>query len=305
MIATEKILHGVSVACVTPMTDDGAAVDYDAIAPYVDFLCDRGVDGLFVVGTTGEGCLLSLDERRRAITEFVHAARGRLVVVPQCGSLVAEETRELIHQSSAVGADGAAVVTPFYFSYTQTALYDYYAGVLEMAHGFPIYAYNIPQLTNNAVDVRTMARLAAAYPNFCGVKDSSGNASGILEYVRALPPRIAVIVGSDSLFLSLLFSGIHGCVSGPGSVIPEPFVKVYAEFRNGALDDARASQKVLTGLSEAVGGGGDLDLLKKVLAWRGLKAGSVRAPLPRVSPERERTTKTQFQKLWEAAGFTL
>ncbi|HEY9593588.1 MAG TPA: dihydrodipicolinate synthase family protein, partial [Spirochaetia bacterium] len=216
MIATEKILHGVSVACVTPMTDDGTAVGYDAITPYVDFLCDRGVDGLFVVGTTGEGCLLSLDERRKSITEFVRAARGRVVVVSQCGSLVAEETKELLHHSAAVGADGAAVVTPFYFSYSQAALYDYYAGVLEMARGFPIYAYNIPQLTNNAVDVKTMARLATAYPNFCGVKDSSGNATRILEYVRTLPDRIAVIVGSDPLFLPLLFSGIRGCVSGPG-----------------------------------------------------------------------------------------
>jgi 4-hydroxy-tetrahydrodipicolinate synthase len=216
-----------------------------------------------------------------------------------------EETKDLIRHAASVGADGAAVLTPFYFSYSQESLFNYYSELLEMERELPIYAYNIPSLTHNAIDVGAMKQLAERYPNFVGVKDSSGDASRILDYVYQMPKGFRVIVGSDSLFLSLLLSGVHGCVSGPGSVIPEAFVKVYSEFTSGEIAQAQESQKRLASLSQVLEGGGNLDLLKKVLNWRGFPVGAVRPPMARVSLELERNKREQFEALWAEAGYSL
>ena len=86
------------------------------------------------------------------------------MVVPQCGSLVLEETQKLVRHAAKIGADGAAVVTPF-FSYSQESLYDYYSDILQIEPDLPIYAYNIPQLTNNAIATETMHRLVERFGN--------------------------------------------------------------------------------------------------------------------------------------------
>jgi dihydrodipicolinate synthase/N-acetylneuraminate lyase len=300
-----RLLHGVSVACLTPMDGSGEAIDYDTIGPYVDFLCERSVNGLFVVGTTGEGCILSSSERKKIVEAFIAAARRRVLVVPQCGSLVYEETLDFVRHAATCGADGAAILTPFYFNYSQDSLYEYYASILEFERELPIYAYNIPFMTNNAIDVPAMKKLAAKYHNFCGVKDSSGNATKILECVRQMPESFAVIAGSDPLFLPLMLCGIKGCVSGPGSVIPEPYVKVYELLQAGKLDEARAAQKALTALSNTLEGGGNLDLLKKALAWRGISAGTVRSPMARVPADQEKAKRIDFDALWRKEGYRL
>src|SRR5947207_7393162 len=72
------MLRGAIAAALTPLRDGGATLDEDAFAPYVDFLTGHGLDGLLAMGTTGEGVLLGLDERRHVATLFVEAARDRL-----------------------------------------------------------------------------------------------------------------------------------------------------------------------------------------------------------------------------------
>ncbi|MDQ3866014.1 MAG: dihydrodipicolinate synthase family protein, partial [Actinomycetota bacterium] len=79
------MVRGALAAAVTPLRDGGERLDEDAVAPYVRFLAAGGMDGVFALGTTGEGILLRPDERRRAAETFLEAAEGRLPVVVHCG----------------------------------------------------------------------------------------------------------------------------------------------------------------------------------------------------------------------------
>src|SRR5207247_3195214 len=80
------MLRGALAAALTPLRDAGESLDEDVIGPYVDFLAAGGVDGLLALGTTGEGFLLSVEQRMRAAQLFVEAANGRLLVAVHCGA---------------------------------------------------------------------------------------------------------------------------------------------------------------------------------------------------------------------------
>src|SRR5439155_22687095 len=103
------VLRGAVAAALTPLKDAGEALDEAAIPPYVDFLAAGGVDGLLALGTTGEGCLLPVEQRRRAGQLVVGAAEGRLQVAVHCGAQSTWDTVELSAHAADAGADAVAV----------------------------------------------------------------------------------------------------------------------------------------------------------------------------------------------------
>src|SRR5919201_5956294 len=103
------MVRGALAAAVTPLRDEGAALDEDAFGPYVEFLAAGGLDGVLVLGTTGEGILLSAAERRRAAELFLE---GPLPVIVHCGAQTSAETSALAEHAAGAGAAGVAVVSP-------------------------------------------------------------------------------------------------------------------------------------------------------------------------------------------------
>ena len=101
----------------TPLRDGGSALDEEAFEPLVAFLAAGGLDGVFALGTTGEGILLSVAERRRAAELFVEASAGRLAVAVHCGAQTTAETAELAAHAAEAGADAVAVIPPPYYAF--------------------------------------------------------------------------------------------------------------------------------------------------------------------------------------------
>ena len=108
------MLRGVLAAAVTPLRDGGAAADEEPVEPYVDFLAVAGLDGLLVLGTTGEGILLDVTERRRVAELFVGAAGGRVDVAVHCGAQTTAQTVALAEHAAEIGADAVAAIGPPY-----------------------------------------------------------------------------------------------------------------------------------------------------------------------------------------------
>ncbi|PNS35929.1 dihydrodipicolinate synthase family protein [Mesotoga sp. B105.6.4] len=274
-----RLLEGVGVAPLTPMNDEGSCVDYGAIKAYVDFLSNKGVDGMFVLGTTGEGTSLSLKERKKTLELFIEANEGRMTVVSHCGAAVFEDIIELLVHSRNSGADAAAVVSPFFFNHKQEELFWFYDKIAEAVDDFPLYIYNIPSLTKNPVSVEVIARLHEKHKNIVGLKDSSGDFVNSTSVIQTLPSTFNTVVGCDAAFASVLIAGAKGCVSGPGAVFPEFFVKVRDAVREGNIGKAFEDQKSLTRLTMALGNGANIPYMKHVLERRGLEMGGVKTPL--------------------------
>src|SRR5689334_14923326 len=115
------MLRGALAAALTPLRN--GSFDAGAVGPYVDFLAGHGVDGVLALGTTGEGVLFSVDERRRIAEQFHEAAGGRLQLAVHCGAQTTADTVALAEHAAALGADAVAVIAPPYFALGEDELF--------------------------------------------------------------------------------------------------------------------------------------------------------------------------------------
>jgi 4-hydroxy-tetrahydrodipicolinate synthase len=301
---TMRLLSGVVVAHLTPFGGDGA-VDYHVLEEYIHFLAEKGVNGLFVCGTTAEAQLLTLEERKRVLEAVLAANNGKMTIVAHCGTVNFPDTHELLAHARHSGADGGAVVTPFYYRYSQEELYAYYALLAEDFPDFPLYLYNIPGLTGNDMAVSTVSRLQERFPNIVGLKDSSGNFTTVSGYLLALPRTFRVIVGYDRGILPALLLGGAGTVTGPGGVVPEPFVNLWKAFERGDYEEAASFQKEITTISILLKEGAHLPTLKMGLALRGFGEGTMRFPFKKLSEAQTAELREDLEKTLEKFGYHL
>lgn len=298
----EMMLKGVVTATVTPMSKNGGRVDFGVIPDYANFLVKKGVNALFVNGTTSEGLLLSMAERKKVLEEFLKAVNGKIKVVVHCGALRIKEVLDLVEHAEKVGADGVGIVTPFYYRITEKGMEDFYSRIAEKFQSIPIYLYNIPGLTNNWISAQIATNLHKRYPNIMGVKDSSGNFSHVLSLINDTPEDFSVLAGYDRAFASVLFAGGKGCVSGPATVFPELFVEVWKLFNEGEYAKAKEAQNKLTKLSLSLDDGANIPLLKTALKWRGINVGGVRTPLVNLEENEVGIYKKRISSVLEEVG---
>src|SRR6478736_8060647 len=142
------MLRGALAAAVTPLRDEGAALDEEAFRPYLDFLAAAGLDGILALGTTGEGILLSAAERRRAAELFLE---GPLPVIVHCGAQTSAETCALAEQAAAAGAAGVAVIAPPYFALDDEALLEHFGAAALACAPTPFYVYEFARTSGYAV----------------------------------------------------------------------------------------------------------------------------------------------------------
>jgi 4-hydroxy-tetrahydrodipicolinate synthase len=281
-------LAGVVVATITPMNDDGSHLAAeDVFASYFGFLVERGVHGLFVCGTTGEGALLSMDERRRVAELAVRYAARRVPVVVHVGAMATAEAVALARHAAAIGADAVAVVTPSFYPMDGEAIFQHFRAVASAVPEVPVYLYNIPSFARNEIPPAILGRLRETCPNVAGMKHSDANLVRLQEYQRAAGPGFAVLSGSDAVALAALALGATGCVSGNASALPEVLLALYDAVRRGDLAAARRAQHVLHEVRSLLGDGLSLASFKAAIARRGIPVGGVRPPHRPLEPAQE------------------
>ncbi len=281
-------IQGVVAPPPTPLDRDGVELDLPAIARVVDYLTRGGVHGLFVNGTTGEGLLLTVEERERTTEAFVAAARGALAIIVHVGATSTATAVRLAQHAAAAGADGVAVVAPYYFEHDQAAL-ERHVRAVAGATELPTFLYDIPARTSNSFGLELTRRLYQEGV-VVGSKDSSGNLPRMLDMLELDGFRL--LTGADHLALTTLHAGASGMVTGPGCVFPEPYVKLWDSFAAGDLGEAARWQRAVLKTTRVLGYGGDLPLLKAAL---GLLTGGIGAP-------RSPLTATPAARLRAVAG---
>jgi len=270
-------LRGVIIALPTPMEQDGS-VDVTAVGRLVEWLVDRGVDGVFACGTTGEGPLLSDDERVEVLQAAVAAAAGRVPVVAQVGGITTAGTMATAQRCAAAGADALAVIAPYYFKHSEDALIAHFELVAEAVPGLPVLLYNIPQNTGNPVSP-SVVRALLPRPNLVGMKDSTGDPYGILQVSEAAGPDFRILVGADLMLPSVAAMGWAGTISGPAAAVPEPYVALWRAAERGSWTEVTQAYRKVAAACRALKNGTSVPHIKAALALRGVISPHVRTPL--------------------------
>jgi dihydrodipicolinate synthase/N-acetylneuraminate lyase len=256
------------VAAVTPLTDAGAQLDHDAVWPMWSFLSDHGADGVFACGTTGEGILLSLEERQSAAIAFRAAVRGRLIV--HAGAQSTRDTVALAAHAAEIGADAVAVIPPPYFPLDDDALADHLLSTAAACAPLPFFIYAFAARSGYPVPLPVVQRVAEAATNLAGLKVSESPLERVTPYLELGLP---VLIGSEPLLPPALARGAAGAVSGLASALPD-------EVRRALDQPDAAAEARLAVLRDAMERAPFIASAKHVLGRRGVPVRpDMRAPM--------------------------
>src|SRR5579859_1180177 len=223
-------LQGTFVALVTPYSK--GEVDLKKVRELVEFHIKNGTSGICPIATTGEGPVLTHDEKATIIRTVVETARGKALVFPGTGTYNTAESIELTRMAKELGTDGALMVTPYYNKPTQEGLFRHYEAAAR-AVPLPIMLYNVPGRTGVSMAPETTARLSKI-KNIIALKDASGNVEQV-TMVRNLCD-IQILSGEDSLTFAILAMGGVGVVSVAANVIPKQVAEMVALTLKGEVD---------------------------------------------------------------------
>jgi dihydrodipicolinate synthase/N-acetylneuraminate lyase len=267
-------LRGTIAASVTPFTDDGSAVDEEAVPSLLEFFDRSGLDGVLAMGTTGEGVLLSMEERLKVIDLFVADASPTLAVVAHCGAQTTPDTVRLAAHAAEAGAAGVAVIGPPYFELDGAAIYQHFLAAGRACAPLPFFVYEFAARSGYAVPLQVLERLRQDLPNLAGLKVSDTPWENFEPY---LIDGLAIFVGPETLISRGLARGAVGAVSALATALPELTIEA---VRSGTPEASAACGAAR----------GELlrfpfhSALKRVLARRGVGIGDgVRGPLRRLS----------------------
>lgn len=267
------------VAAVTPLRDGGAELDEGAIGPYAAFLESHGADGAFVCGTTGEGILLSLDERRSVARAFRAGLGGTLIV--HAGAQTTADTVALAADAGELGADAVAVIAPPYFPLGDDELTAHFVAAARACAPLPFYCYAFTARSGYPLPVDVIRRIGASVDNLAGLKVSESPFERVEPYLALGLP---VLIGNEPLIPAGVARGAIGTVSGMAAAFPDVV--------RGALDAADdAAEARLAEFRAAMEASGQfIAAAKHILGTRGVPVGpDVRAPLRGLTDEEAET----------------
>lgn len=286
-----RALTGIVPPLATPLTSSGK-IDAVALHSLVEHVCTAGVNGLFILGTTGEGPSLDNGMRRDVIKAVQQQAGSRVpVLVGLCDTSLNEQLA-LAEFSATVGAAGLVLTPPCYFALSDAEVLNYLERFTPKLP-LPVFLYNIPSLTKIAFAPHIVAS-AVSLPNVVGLKDSSGNMAYFDAVRRQVPEEFRMFCGPEELLTEAMALGANGGVCGGSNLFPRLYLELYEAARDGRTADAARLQSIVLELSSGVysvcsGNSQYLRGMKTALHALGLAGGALAEPLSAVSSEESRT----------------
>ncbi len=268
-------VSGVYAAAITPWRE-GPGIDLGGVFDVLDFLGKAGVDGIALMGSTGEFLHFPIIERCRLIS--LGARRSRVPVLVGVSHSTLDGALALAREAAAAGAAGVLLMPPYFYGYTQHDVRQFF---LQFADAFkgaaPIFLYNIPAYTT-AISAPLAAELLAT-GLFEGIKDSTANWEEF-EALRAAREQtpFTLMAGHDILYARSRAAGADGVISGVASAIPELHVALDSAIISGQTERTT----LLDGrLQEFVGWIGEFPApvaIREAAAVRGLRPGPQAVP---------------------------
>ena len=287
--------EGIYTPVITPFHADHS-IDHDGLRRVVEHLLAAGVHGLVLAGTTGEYYAQTRDER----LELMHRAReivgDRAPLVVGVGALHTEDAADYASHARAAGADAILLGSPYYALPTERELALHCLEV-ERAADLPVMLYNFPSRTGVTMGDAFLERVGRN-PNFCAIKESSGDIDRLHALARDFP-HIQACCGMDDQALEYFAWGARAWVCAGSNFLPREHIALYrACVVDGDFERGRRLMSAMLPLMRTLEQGGKfLQCIKHGARYQGLPAGPVRRPLRELDKDAARALETTIRTL--------
>lgn len=275
-------LEGVLVPLVTPLRPD-LTLDHGALERLIRHLDAAGIDGLFLLGTTGEGPHLSFATRKELIQSATRLAPRRMRCLAGITDCSVDDSVRMAEAAAEAGADAVFFTSPFYFPLEQYEVLRHAEALVRLLP-LPYLLYNMPSHARNEFSLETVDEISK-WDGAAGIKDSSGDWRYFSRLVEMFRERrdFAVFTGPEEVLLDALLIGASGGVAGGGNLAPSWLAGIAAAFREGRMEEAKRLQAKVRALGtriyDAAGGPSSyIRGLKCALELAGLCGSTMTAP---------------------------
>jgi 2-dehydro-3-deoxy-D-pentonate aldolase len=291
---------GVVVPMVTPVAPSGG-LDEPAVDRLIDFLLAARVNGIFVLGTTGEAPSIPRSWRRGLVERTVRRARGRALVYAGIGDTCLADAVEAGNHYLELGVDALVAMPPVYYPVQPVDLLAWFQALLAQVRG-PVILYNIPATTRVSIPLDVIARLQG-HARLIGLKDSENDPKRMEEALAQFGgrPDFSIFIGVGALMAQGLKLGAEGIVPSVGNLLPTACVQLCAAATQGDWAEAERQEQLMASAAALYQKGRTLGqslaALKAALQCRGLCGSAVLPPLVELSPADQEIIRARAHEL--------
>ncbi len=263
------------------------------------FYADKGVKGLYVGGSSGEGFLLTVDERKQMLEAVMEEVGQELKIIVHVGAAATRDSIELSKHAEKVGAYALSAVPSVYYGLPERSIELHWKNIMDSAD-LPFIIYNIPQTTGYSLSNNLLKKMLT-YPKVVGIKNSSMSTFDIQRFKAIGGEDLLVFNGPDEQYISGRIMGADSGIGGTYGVMPELFLKAEKYFSSGNIKKAQELQFVINDII--------VDLLsfpslygaaKEIVKMRGIDIGTTRLPLEPVDEQDMPKIKALYEKIMNA-----
>lgn len=275
--------RNVTVALNTPFDSEGE-VDLQATKRVVRYFCNKGVKSLYVCGSTGEGFLLTNEERKKVVEAVMEEVGEEMNIIVHVGTASTKQSAELAKHAYEVGAHATSAVPCVYYRPGEESVYRHWTAITEAAD-IPFFIYNIPQLTGFNLSMNLFNRMLEN-ERVAGIKCSSDPAHDIMRFKQAGGKDFIVFNGPDEQYLAGRMMGADAGIGGTYGAMPELYLKLEELIRRGEYEKAKEVQGIITPLIYKLCAFPSMyGAVKAIISLDGCPIGEPRLPFLPVSTE--------------------
>jgi 4-hydroxy-tetrahydrodipicolinate synthase len=247
-----KKVKGIIPPMITPLLSN-YQLDVEGLERLLEHMISGGINGLFVLGTTGEAPSLSYSIRYELVERVCKQVAGRVPILVGITDTSLPESIHLAEKSRDFGADAVVSAPPYYYAPSQQELIEYYEDLADHLP-LPLFLYNMPTHVKVSFEPETV-RTIARHPNIIGLKDSSGSMvyfHNLIQMMKKENPDFSLLIGPEELTAEAVLMGADGGVNGGANMFPRLYTDLYEAAENRDIDKVLELQEKVMYISNTI-----------------------------------------------------
>lgn len=238
------------ISPVVSAMDSNSNYDFKANEKIFETLIGNGIDGIVLLGSSGEFFVFDIDTKKKIIMHCKEYVDSRIPIIVGTGSIYVDETIELSQYCESIGIKEVIVITPYYFNLGDESIYD---SKVSKSINIDMYLYNYPDRTGYNIDEDVVLKLLRNHKNIVGYKDSTGDPNHIKRIIMKVKkefPKFRIYCGMDDYFSYTVMNGGDGAIGALSNIRPDLCTELVNSFKENDLEKASQYQRTIGSLSE-------------------------------------------------------